>query len=81
MATVLQALKLSDVTCLIGTAGRDVTVWRCARNIEGIEVAPVSELNAYAILKPKRLLLTRAALDELQTIHGARTKQPAGAMA
>jgi hypothetical protein len=27
---------------------------------------PAAQLNAYAVLKPKRLLLTRAALDELR---------------
>lgn len=79
MAGVLKLLKLDQTTCLIGTVGRDDTVWRCARNIDGVEVSPVSELNAYSVLKPKRLLLTRAALDELQRIHGARTKQTAGA--
>jgi large subunit ribosomal protein L4 len=65
MAGVLKALKLQGSTCLIGTAGTDATVYKAARNIEGVDVAPVSQLNAYAVLRPKRLLLTRPALDEL----------------
>jgi len=76
MAGILKALKLEETSCLIGTAGRDANVWRCARNIRDVEVSPVSDLNAYAVLRPKRLLLTRAALDELQKTHGARVKQP-----
>jgi large subunit ribosomal protein L4 len=66
MAAVLKALKLNGTTCLVGTAGLDNKVYRSARNIPGIEVAPISQLNAYTVLKPKRVLLTRAALEELR---------------
>jgi large subunit ribosomal protein L4 len=66
MAAVLKALKLNGTTCLVGTAGLDNKVYRSARNIAGIEVAPASQLNAYVVLRPKRLLLTRAALEELR---------------
>src|SRR5260370_10863563 len=66
MAAVLKALKLNGTTCLVGTAGLDNKVYRSARNIPGIEVAPISQLNAYTVLRPKRLLLTRAALEELR---------------
>ncbi len=66
MAAVLKALKLNGTTCLVGTAGLDNKVYRSARNIAGIEVSPASQLNAYAVLKPKRVLLTKAALEELR---------------
>jgi large subunit ribosomal protein L4 len=66
MAAVLKALKLNGTTCLVGTAGLDNKVYRSARNIAGIEVAPASQLNAYVVLRPKRLLLTKAALEELR---------------
>jgi large subunit ribosomal protein L4 len=65
MVQVLDALKLADTSCLIGTAEYDETVYKSARNIKGVEVAPVAEFNAYNVLRPKRLLLTRAALDRL----------------
>jgi large subunit ribosomal protein L4 len=68
MAGVLKALKLSHTTCLIGTAGLDDLVYRCARNIEGVEVLPAAQFNAYMILRQKRLLLTRAALEELRRV-------------
>jgi large subunit ribosomal protein L4 len=71
MATVLKALKLNDTTCLIGTAGLDNPLFKSARNIRGVEVLPAAQFNAYTVLRQKRLLLTRAALDELR-------KKPAG---
>ncbi len=66
VADILKALKLGADTCLIGTAGINPTVYKSARNIHGVEVLPTSDLNAYTVLKQKRLLLTRAALEELR---------------
>jgi large subunit ribosomal protein L4 len=68
MAAVLKALNLGETTCLIGTAGLQPKVYKSARNIPGVEILPAAEFNAYSVLRPKRLLLTRAALDELRTI-------------
>jgi large subunit ribosomal protein L4 len=70
MAGILKALKLGETTCLIGTAGYDPTIYKSARNIRGVEVAPASQFNAYTVLRQKRLLLTRAALDELRQKSG-----------
>jgi large subunit ribosomal protein L4 len=67
VARILKALKIDTTTCLIGTAGRDEVVYKSARNIHGVEVLPVDQFHTYAILKPKRLLLTRAALEALRT--------------
>lgn len=66
LSVILKALKLKDTTCLVGTAGYDMTLYKSGRNIDGIEVMAASQFNAYTILKQKRLLLTRAALDELR---------------
>jgi large subunit ribosomal protein L4 len=77
MAGVLKRLKLNGSTCLIGTAGLDNNVYRAARNIEGVEVLPAAQFNAYQVLRPKRLLLTRAALDELR--QGPAKKEEAAA--
>ncbi len=66
MAGVLKALKLEGGTTLIATSGLDNNVYRAARNIRGVEVMPAAQLNAYKVLRQKRLLLTRAALDELR---------------
>jgi len=66
MATILKALKLEGVSTLVTTAARDVNVYKSSRNIEGVTVSPVADLNALAILAPKRMLVTKAALDALR---------------
>jgi large subunit ribosomal protein L4 len=66
VAGLLKALKLNDTTCLVGTADYDPTLYRAARNIPGVEVHPTKDFNAYTVLKQKRLVLTRAALDQLR---------------
>ena len=58
-------MTLLDTTVLIGTAELDPNVYKSARNIEGVKVLPAAEFNCYTVLKQKRLVLTRAALDAL----------------
>lgn len=70
---ILKALKLEDTTCLIGTEAYDPTIYKSARNIRGVEVAPAAEFNAYTVLKQKRLVLTRAALDKLRQAAKEKT--------
>jgi large subunit ribosomal protein L4 len=69
VADILFALNLKGVSCLIGLGTADIDgekrVYRSARNIRGVSVTPASDFNAYDVLKPKRLLLTRAALQEI----------------
>jgi large subunit ribosomal protein L4 len=66
MAALLKALKLQDTTCLLGLADYDKNVYLSARNIRGVKVMPAKEFNAYTVLRQKRLVLTRAALDALR---------------
>ncbi len=69
IAEVLEALNLGGISCLIGLGAADIDeekrVYKSARNIRGVAVAPAKDFNAYDVLRPKRLLLTRAALQEL----------------
>ena len=69
VAQALQALKVGDMTCLIGLGAKDIdekrTIYMSARNIRGVAVSPAADFNAYNVLKPKRLVLTKAALEEL----------------
>jgi large subunit ribosomal protein L4 len=66
IATLLRALKLDNTTCLIGTADFDTNVYKSARNISTVKVMPAKEFNAYTVLRQKRLVLTRDALDVLR---------------
>jgi large subunit ribosomal protein L4 len=59
-------VTLADTTVLIGTAGRDVNVYKSARNIDGVEVMAAEDFNAYTVLKQKRLVLTKAAFEALR---------------
>ena len=70
MADVLKNLNLKGTTCLVGVAPGEVdehkTIYMSARNIRGVAVSPTNALNAYEVLKPKKLLLTKAALEALR---------------
>ncbi len=66
VASMLKALKLDGGTTLIATASLDAMVYRSARNIEGVSVCPVRELNALSVLKPRRMLVTKEALDRIK---------------
>lgn len=66
MAGILQALNLTNASLLVTTAELDVNVYKSARNIEGVEVAPVASLNALELLRPKHVLMTKAALDSMR---------------
>lgn len=66
MAAVLKALKLTDASLLVAVPGYDVNVYKSIRNLAGVSVLPVAELNALNVLTPKRLLMTTSALDALR---------------
>ena len=65
-AAMLKALKLTGTSVLVAMPGYDVNVYKSLRNVAGVSVAPVSELNALNVLSPKRLLMTPSALDALR---------------
>ncbi len=76
MAGILKALKLAGKTTLVATEAHDVIVYKSSRNITGVTVSPVSDLNALSVLTPRHLLITKAALDRLQQqVAGAKQEQ------
>ena len=66
MAAILKALKLDKSSLLVATAQYDLNVYKSARNIDQVTVSPVSGLNALILLEPKRVLMTKAALDAVR---------------
>jgi large subunit ribosomal protein L4 len=66
MASVLKSLGLDKTTTLVATADHDVAVYKSGRNITGVSVQPVRELNALSVLKPNRMLVTKDALDKIK---------------
>jgi large subunit ribosomal protein L4 len=63
MVAVLSALKLGEMTLLVAVPGYDINVYKSIRNLANVTVVPVAELNALNVLRPRRLLITTAALD------------------
>jgi large subunit ribosomal protein L4 len=64
MARILSQLGIEG-SCLIATADYAPAVWKAARNLPGVSVMPVGQLNAYEVLRPKRVLFTRQSLQKL----------------
>src|SRR2546423_10789333 len=79
MAGILTALKLKGVSVLVATETHDPNVWKSARNIEKVSVSPVADLNALCVLRPRRLLVTRGALDRLKERPQRSAKRAASA--
>jgi len=66
MASVLKAVGLGGKTTLIATSGYDEVAYKSGRNIPGLKVSAVHDLNALDILRPKMMLVTRTALDRIK---------------
>lgn len=62
-AAILGKLGLSGMRLLVTLDTHDVIAYKSLRNIDKVETLPVSDINAYEVLRPKRILMTRAALD------------------
>jgi len=71
MAGILKVLGLAGSSTLVTTAVRDVNVYKSARNIANVSVSPVADLNALSVLSPRRILVTKAALDVIRERHAA----------
>ena len=66
LAAILKSLECIGQTVLVTTEQLDVNVYKSARNITDVSVSPVSDLTALTVLKPKKMLVTRAALDRIK---------------
>jgi large subunit ribosomal protein L4 len=63
LAAAFKALGLEGVTKTLATAAVDKNVYLSGRNIQGLTISPVSDLNALTILRPRKLVVTKEALD------------------
>ncbi len=52
-------------TCLYVTGDLDGAFYRSARNIRGLSVSPLSQINAYSIVKPSTVIFSRGAFEKL----------------
>lgn len=79
VAAMLNALSVNG-TAIIVTDSPNSAVYKSARNIPGITVLPACDLNAYAILRPHKLIATKAAMDWVKE-NLKETKKPEAAAA
>jgi large subunit ribosomal protein L4 len=78
MVSVLKHVGCDGGSLLVTTAAYDLNVYRSARNIDGVSVAPTSELTALNVLSSQRMLVTKQALDKLVAAAKARNGGGAG---
>lgn len=66
MASILAALGLDGASTLVATEEHDLNVYKSARNISRVTIASVGDLNALSVLKPRKMLVTKAAMDVIK---------------
>ncbi|MFM7740135.1 MAG: 50S ribosomal protein L4, partial [Planctomycetota bacterium] len=57
LAGAFKALGLEGVSKTLATAAHDKNIYLSGRNIQGLTISPVSDLNALNILRPRKLVL------------------------
>ena len=67
---LLSNLELSGKSALITTKEHDVNIYKSARNIERVNVSPVSDLNALSVLQGDKLVMTTEAVETLNASLG-----------
>jgi len=80
VAGMLAALGLGESTVLVAPVQHDAVFWKSARNIAGVSVTPVADLNAWALLSPRAVVMTTAAIDAFRAAaksQAAAGRQPA----
>ena len=70
LAAAFKALGLEGQTKTLAIGGIDRNVYLSGRNIQGCTVSTVSDLNALAVLRPRKLVVTREALDWIKSRVG-----------
>ncbi len=65
VAGFLKAVGLQGKSVLLATEGVNQNVWRSARNIEGVQVLPGSDLNAYTLLRQRHLVITVGEMNRI----------------
>jgi len=72
-AAVLKALSINE-TVLVAVESYSSDLYKSFRNIAGVRILPVTEINAYEVLRPKRILMTKAALEKFVAAVPAKTQ-------
>ena len=66
IAQMLGRIGVGERSCVIGVAQSDGMLWKSCRNIPGVALMPVSDLNASAVLRKKYFVVTVGGMDRLR---------------
>jgi len=67
---MVNMLKAFDVKkALIITAASNENIYKSGRNVEGIQVMPVNNINVYDLLKYDNLIITKDAVSMLEEVY------------
>jgi len=64
VAQLLRNLKIEQ-SCLLAIDQHDENIWKSARNIAHVVTKPAAEVNAYDLLRLRRLVMTRTAMEAI----------------
>lgn len=67
MVSLLKALNVKKT--LIVTAESNENAYKSARNIEGVEIIPVNNINVYDLLKYENLVITKDAVSKIEEVY------------
>ncbi|KHE90783.1 50S ribosomal protein L4 [Candidatus Brocadiaceae bacterium S225] len=65
LASILKCLEIRE-SCLIVMQEFDETIWKSSRNIYNVKFRVASDLNAYDVVKYKKLLIVKDVLENLK---------------
>ena len=68
MVKILNNLNVADKKSLIVIENQNNFVSLSARNIQGVKVVNVSELNTYDILNCKKIILSEGSINEITRV-------------
>ena len=77
MATVLKNLHV-ERTFLVVTEDHKPELWRCTRNNPGAGMSVSTDLFAYQVIRPQRLVFTRQALENFVSMAGKQGAESNG---
>jgi len=60
-------LNIMNKKSLIVLSEQNKNIYLSSRNLQGVEVVTISDLNTYNIMKASTLVLTESAVDVLQS--------------
>lgn len=74
MAAILHNLGATR-TCLVVLHDKNPELWRCTRNIQGAAMVVYRDLNAYEMIRPRRVIFTLEAIGRFLA-EAAAAKTP-----